>query len=639
MIKKIGSFLEEHVEKIILIVVGLLCSWLLITRVLLSPNVVTYADKTFSPGNIDTQILNDAINVAPQKNNPDPDIVIPRDTNYAELFASPLRNVIIDLPPFVPPLPTEIDGDGMFQKPVFGRVVTKVDVEHYRSAVYEPTAPVTRENPYQESDCEPNDLDFVTVEALLDMAKINDELKRCFLREVSNELLVDPCNAKPIFASVNLQRQKINADGSESDWENVPRAKIDYNRNLFKVVEKYSDLPFGGLLIYKYQLDDQITQLELLQPEAYHVASAKDEWLTPALHREFLSAQKKDEQEARRIARETEDTKTTTDTGGRRGRDTRSTTTGGGINQTLTGTTTQRRGSRNTRDTTTNIDTTTTRRRGRTDETDTRDTVDVAGQEELKVYQVYDDFEAAVVTPDTDLSKMSEPMLIWAHDDTVVPGNVYRYRMRVGLLNPVADGEEDEIIFWSDFTNPTSLVKIHGKIYFFPGTSVQEAAKTLSISVYKLVLGYWYRETFERVGQGEMIGDIVDIKPKKSTSRTDTTTVTADDVKEPETIDFTTGAVLMDLVPVSELSGGSVSSPKLYYDMLYSYDGKEILHMPVTNDSTKWPPDMREAYSYVQEQIGKKREAFRDFGESEIQLQQIRSGQEYRERGIRNRNL
>ena len=39
---KIVRFFEEHVEKMVLVVVGLLCAWLLITRVIFSPNSVPW---------------------------------------------------------------------------------------------------------------------------------------------------------------------------------------------------------------------------------------------------------------------------------------------------------------------------------------------------------------------------------------------------------------------------------------------------------------------------------------------------------------------------------------------------------------------------------------------------------------------
>lgn len=47
---KIARFFEEHVEKMVLVVVGLVCAWLLITRVIFSPNMVEVGDRKLSPG-------------------------------------------------------------------------------------------------------------------------------------------------------------------------------------------------------------------------------------------------------------------------------------------------------------------------------------------------------------------------------------------------------------------------------------------------------------------------------------------------------------------------------------------------------------------------------------------------------------
>ncbi len=58
---KIGSFFEEHVEKIVLVIVGLACVWLLITRVIFSPNEVAYGDGKYSPGAIDEQVYEKAV--------------------------------------------------------------------------------------------------------------------------------------------------------------------------------------------------------------------------------------------------------------------------------------------------------------------------------------------------------------------------------------------------------------------------------------------------------------------------------------------------------------------------------------------------------------------------------------------------
>ncbi|MHC4559698.1 MAG: hypothetical protein ACYS80_20595, partial [Planctomycetota bacterium] len=57
---KIGSFFEEHIEKIILVIIGLVCVWLLITRVIFSPNEVSYGKDKLSPGAIDDHIYKEA---------------------------------------------------------------------------------------------------------------------------------------------------------------------------------------------------------------------------------------------------------------------------------------------------------------------------------------------------------------------------------------------------------------------------------------------------------------------------------------------------------------------------------------------------------------------------------------------------
>ena len=60
MIKKGSNFFEEHVEKMVLILVVLICFWLLLVRVFLSPNVVEYDKKKMGTAKIDDYILKDA---------------------------------------------------------------------------------------------------------------------------------------------------------------------------------------------------------------------------------------------------------------------------------------------------------------------------------------------------------------------------------------------------------------------------------------------------------------------------------------------------------------------------------------------------------------------------------------------------
>ncbi len=51
-----GNFFEEHIVKLVFAIVGVACIFVLISRVLISPNVVVYDDKRFGAGDIDDYI-------------------------------------------------------------------------------------------------------------------------------------------------------------------------------------------------------------------------------------------------------------------------------------------------------------------------------------------------------------------------------------------------------------------------------------------------------------------------------------------------------------------------------------------------------------------------------------------------------
>jgi len=63
---------------------------------------------------------------------------------------------------------------------------------------------------------------------------------------------------------------------------------------------------------------------------------------------------------------------------------------------------------------------------------------------------------------------------------------------------------------------------------------------------------------------------------------------------EPETIDYSTGAVMVDAVAVNDWSGEKSLSTRRYYDMLYSFDGTDIEQMPVR--TTYWATDLQDKF-------------------------------------------
>ena len=264
---------------------------------------------------------------------------------------------------------------------------------------------------------------------------------------------------------------------------------------------------------------------------------------------------------------------------------------------------------------------------------------------------VYYEFDDVSFNRLTDFSKLKEPILFWAHDDTLEPKNTYRYRIRLGVFNPVAGtnqlseqaiAQKNKVILWSDFSDVTEPVKIPGRSYFFP-RDIQEAAKTITVTVCKYVLGHWYSEDF-KVSKGEAIGDVVEIEIKEdraqrgrgTSSRITGSRITGgrrgdytgdylegrfasmarpDEKKNvPESVDYSTGAVMVDAMSINDWWGDSDRRSRRYYDMLYSFDGTNIEHMPV--GTTYWSKEMQSMFNHIAKLEREPHEEFKAFGTS-----------------------
>jgi hypothetical protein len=258
---------------------------------------------------------------------------------------------------------------------------------------------------------------------------------------------------------------------------------------------------------------------------------------------------------------------------------------------------------------------------------------------------VYDEFDKIRLTWRKPLEKMREPLVFWAHDDTVEPRKSYRYRIRLGVFNPVAGtnqlSEQDisrknEVVLWSGFSDVTEPVEIPGRLYFF-AKHIREAAKVVTVQVSKYVMGYWRSEDFT-VSQGEVIGDVVENESAKPEigrgirgsrgirggrdsrisrdSRLDMLISPVarpeDEAVEPEMIDYSTGAVIVDVVAVNDWSGENNLSTRRYYDMLYSFDGTSIEHMPVR--TAYWATDLQKWYSEIVKMQREKPEPLKSWG-------------------------
>ena len=694
---KIGGFFEEHVEKMVLAVVGALCAWLLITRVIFSPNVVPFDGKNTSPAAIDEQIYAKARPLQQKLNEPPEDLppYDPKVDDYVAVLDSAIKGVDVG-PVRLAPYPVVAGpggpGGGVYGLPRVGEV-TDVDVEHIRTVAYVPTVVITPETPYDKGNNEPNDLDFVTVEAKFDVAGMFQRFQEIFVED-PEEQYADPCLAKPVFAAVQLQRQELNDDGTWGPWQVVPRPRIDPYKRLFQVVERVQDLPPGGLRVQLLQFGDKQVQITLLQPEAYQIASADEEWFPPVLHREFLDIQRRISTEEKLAAREKEkqdQTRTTTPTDTRTNRRPTRTRGGaggdayGGAGDAYGGGDARTRGGRS-RDRsglqgqmpgdTGRLSDRRGSRGGRT-ATDGTELYDMgmdglglsaadqkAALRKTSVNQVYIKFDKLRLTWQTEFAKLREPLVFWAHDDSIEPVKTYRYRIRLGVFNPLAGTNQlsekdkalkDQVILWSDFSAVTKPVEIMDRLYFF-ANSVREMDKAVTVQVSRLALGRWYSHDFV-VRQGEQIGNVIEPEPEKPDRNALGATalgatlggpmggpmgspmggpmgdpmgrfpglgVPQEKSNVPETVDCATGAVMVDAVVVNDWSGAPALRTRNYHDMLYSYDGVSIEHMPV--GATYWEPQLQTVFSHIARKQREPHEPFKAFGTTG---RQQRMGDEY----------
>lgn len=254
----------------------------------------------------------------------------------------------------------------------------------------------------------------------------------------------------------------------------------------------------------------------------------------------------------------------------------------------------------------------TTTRRRRVDRDSQKERQERSKKEASKTTtDVYQKFKEILITREKDIAKMDEPLMFWAHDDTVEPESSYRYRLRLGVFNPIAGtnqfNEQDKslrnkAVLWSGFSDTTEAVDIPGRLYFFP-REIQEASEMVTVQVCRYVLGYWYTKDFT-VKQGEVIGKASEYKMTQEEEK--------ESVTVPETVDYATGAVLVDVMAVNDWSGGKNLRARHYFDMLYSFDGANIEHMPIK--SRYWAEELLSRFNEIKRSEKEKKEPLREWG-------------------------
>ncbi len=689
LLSKMGRFFESHVEKLVLIVSLLICFWLLVTCVAISPNRVEYGGQKFSPAGVDDDIytrqvdpVSIIVNGKPRPmdkyesrldgfiNPNDPvreGIKGPLDKGFMSLFASPIGYIDDEKRPSIPKYSTTTEkvDKRAYRLPVVGHI-DNVDIEHIRAAAYVPVEPLREDLSYTEAKHALHDVDIVTVQGSFNMALLVSKFHECFADEDLPETWRDPVLGKPVFAAVHLQRQRQLDNDQWGVWEDVPRCGTEQHQELFHIVEQVATLPPGGVKVRMLQYGRPDIMADLLQPLPYQIASPYEEWFPPALHREFLSVYEKQKIQERRANREERaDQDQGTDRRSLRGRGTGMQDTrmrggdtrgdGGMPGYSMEDTTTTRgapaRGRRGPAEGSTRMTDTGGRGATRTRRPE-MGMEDVRGMglgyegdmmEESAVREVYDKLFEIFITPQMDIYQQQE-IVVWAHDDTLGPGHTYRYRMRLGVFNPVAgtryladayQDKADAVILWSEFSEITRPVEIPARQYFFANKYYPET-DVLAMEVAQFVLGYWHIGKFQ-IKPGEVLGQVKEeTSDDTDNTRNDRRTslirdlpgpVASQDAGVTEMIDYSTGIIWIGVESVDGWLGDTRLRRQPYYQMLYTDQGTDLQRVPI--GTSNWSATLSNIYNEINRTRRESSEAPRAFGsgmDSGVNLFDYREG-------------
>ena len=622
MIRKKGNFLELYIEKIVLgvsIVLSLVMLWLL---VLSGPHSVEYGGKKYSPGQIDQYIKQQVVDIQVRLDEP----VEPRsyDQSYVKEFCATLEcpiegisnNVYYPLPSHGARIQAD---DRIYEIPQVGLVLSPM-VNAIRTVAHVPTEKVDVETSYVSAPTELGDIDFVTVQASFDIVGLYRNFGNSFSGNRVRGDWRDDQLAAPVFAGVDLQRRKQLSNGNWSQWTKVSRTKIDDLSSLLDVPESAVDLKYG----IEFTLDrfrEFEMQKGLLQPEAYEFATNADEWLPPEYHEELSLLLKKERGEAKRLKIEQKKLAMEAKQAQKVGMG------GGGMGGMMgpMGGGSRTRGQQSTRRTSQRD----RNKRG----TDSRSKK--PKKEENSISKVFEEFEVRLLEEDTKLSNMKDPLIFWAHDDTVEPGNTYQYRIRLGAFNPIAGKNwftkaqeflEDQVVLWTEFSDVTELVHIPEMMHLFPLELAKDDDDAVRLKVAKYYHGKWESHDFT-VRAGQTIGHSVEKEIAKDET---VSSVFGEDLTKRKPgdadstkreIDFTADAVVVDIVHANVWSGATVLKMNGYTDLLYTEDGETIKHLAVKNKN--WPKDIQKEFNRVKQSEGEKVKVFYNRGQGGVD----RSGQ------------
>jgi len=140
-----------------------------------------------------------------------------------------------------------------------------------------------------------------------------------------------------------------------------------------------------------------------------------------------------------------------------------------------------------------------------------------AGPQQVNMPQPGTDYPTGEFDPTAPAQGQTQPwrtkdVEIWAHDDQVVAGKTYRYKMRYRLKNPIFGtnaAENPDLVnkfaLVSDFSDWTTPITVPSLVNFFVAGGVMGNKRTVAFEVFRWDQGQQKKERFE-VGPGDLVG-------------------------------------------------------------------------------------------------------------------------------------
>ncbi|MBN1817796.1 MAG: hypothetical protein JW828_10575 [Sedimentisphaerales bacterium] len=618
MAKKRGNLFEQYIDKLVLGLSVFVSLGLLWVFLLSQPYTVEYGAEKVGPGDLDRAITTNAQRLKSRLEEP-PEPVPPYvPPNVTERFENPIQYAQVPSWELTQPGIREqaLEEKRLYRLPDMP-MLSNLEAVRIRTVAYVPTQPLDQNLPYDKAPVELGDVDLVTVQTSLDISTLYRSFEQSFDSPVVRPQWRDSDLARPVFGAVDLERRTMQDDGSWGSWERVRPPRTDYLAGLLDVPRDPSKML--DIELKKNQLKRFEYMRHVLQPDPYDFASPHEVWLTPSLHEEYVRLAQREqeqklreqrEQERERLEREREArSRTTTTTRTQPGRvdpGMRDATARGGRDRLRPGT---------------------DPRRGDSMMEDSYYYQEGMGgirrpgqppKKEETSQDILAKLADVMLKDNENLRNRQEPLLIWAHDDSITQAGVYQYRLRVGVFNPILGKEwvannqadlNDRVFLFTQYTEPTEPITVEDREYFFPMQVVADARDTVEIKVARYHLGRWRTNDFT-VRSGEPIGRELEVEP---------TLPLADAGRGmdpramayyegmgtgmptgPEKIDFRTGAVLVDVQASAtwETPGARLSRQEIQ-EILYAETGGDIERFAVS--SRNWPGEVRSLHERIKQ--------------------------------------